>query len=299
MPGLRKCVALAETIGRIGGWQGNVYIMTDSPPGSSERVSWTRGNSNIKFVKIEPIRDGVDFRVHSAGGGGGYLKTQMFDLPDIKEDILIWHDCDKMIAQPDCINDLFADPKASLDFGPDKEFFLGLKPSPMPCPIKDQDPGTTIDGVYCPVDYCRKGSGEYANRCGDGVHVGVFAAHRKWSKPLMDEWKINQQREPSVYDRYTFWDAWKKLDSKVATVPIPWRDNMYSKASVKCVNHMSGPRVWAEENRGFLEGFLQSMCLEGMTYQDIYDVYANILKWKVGKNGTEEVILEQRYLPAR
>jgi hypothetical protein len=278
-PGLNKCVALAETLFRIGGYVGNVYIMTDTLPNATDMKRVRQGNPNLRFVEIPPERDGVDFRLHSGGGGGGYLKTMIFDLPAIKEDILIWHDCDKMIGQTGCIADMWHD--APLEFGPHSQILLGSAPR--------DDRGQPL---------CRKGWGDYADRCGDGIHVGVFAAHRKISRGIMNEWKENQQREPATYDRYTFYDAWKKLNTTVISLPQAWSDHMYNKKDgVQCVNHMSGPRVWDKENRGFLEPFLQSMCLKGVSYDDAYFVYANILKFTKYPNGTETVVIEQRYWP--
>lgn len=301
-PGLNKCVALAETLIRIGGWSGKVYIMTDNDLNSTAKRKVSQISKNIKFVKIPHTRHGVDFRMHSAGGGGGYLKTMMFDLPEISEDVLVWHDCDKMIGVPNCIADLWRD--VPLHFDSRNQLFVGDSPVSEKCANEGQRPGTQVDGVYCPENFhCFKGKSNWTSnvtRCGDGIHVGVFAAHRVFSKSLMHVWKNLQQSEPETYDRYTFWDAMKVTKARVTRMPERWRDSMYNKATgVQCVNHMSGPRVWDKKNRGFLEPFLQKMCLKSLSYKEAYFVYANALKYHFNKDGEATMFPDPRYKPLK
>jgi hypothetical protein len=270
--------------------------MTDTLPNAIELSKATKGNANMRFINISNKRGGVDFRRNRPNG---YLKTMIFDLPEITEDILIWHDCDKMIGQTGCIADMWH--KAPLTFGPDKEILMGSLPSrnlTYQCPVAGQAPGTTVDGVFCERADCRKGWGKNADRCGDGIHTGVFAVHRRWSKRVMDQWKQNTQNNPNGYDRYTFWDTWMQVNASVQALPHAWKDQMYNKKDgVQCVNHMSGPRVWAKENQGFLEPFLEGMCMKGVSYAEAYEVYANIQKFQVDRYGHERLAVEQRYIP--
>jgi hypothetical protein len=202
-PEIFKCGALAESLYRVGGWRGNMYIMSDSPKirayenDFNSLIEDVRGDGRIKMLKMGDMGQ-------EAGGRGGSLKASMLLHPSVKEEILIWHDCDKLVVKTGCVPELFRD-------GP----FM-FEPATPGDPVADVLIGTDASNDTCKAAeqslVQRSGLAKPSHFCGDSIHIGVMAVQRNNSEEMMARWLSRINRVPK-FDRYTLYDTWK-LDSR-------------------------------------------------------------------------------------
>ena len=234
-----SCLAFAESLAVIGGWGGNIYILNDY------RDDTLRfGEATIRMIHVQDSLGATNFSNTHAGGKGGFLKSQIFKLPKILETVLIWHDCDKLSGVPDCIGATLGSP---LDFERN-DIYVGKWP-----------------------DQCRRETNmkAYLNctgRCGSGVHIGTFVAHRKASAAIMEQWFQLEIQEPATVDFVLFYDAVQILNKtgqgpRIGVLPPRLQDHFYNWPNISCTNHISNGRLSHTVNKRSIYDFSQSLCI--------------------------------------
>ena len=223
---VRKCLAFAETLVQIGGWAGSVYILNDDRSGT---LSFG-GNQTTRLIKVPTV--------------GKITKSLIFEYPGVEESMLIWSDCDVVVAQPDCIATRLG--RSPPDF---RNFELIMAYQ-----------GDDI------LSTCTKGGVIYG-RCGDGIHTGTFVAHRNASRAVLRAWQAQQRKSPGSHDRFTLYAALHQLNAsghppRVGRLPVRMQDSMWNNGSTACVNHISKGRLRFEDNRRAAVDFIRSLCVE-------------------------------------
>jgi len=221
---VRKCLAFVQTLVEIGGWTGPVYILNDDRSGT---LSFGR-NQTTQLIKVPTI--------------GKNTKSLIFNSSLVKESILIWNDCDVVVAQADCIAQRLG--RIPLDF---RRFDMYM---------------ANNEGV----DTCKAG-GVIQTRCGDQIHTGTFAAHRSASHAILREWQAQQRQFPGSLDRYTYYAAVQKLNGtanppRIGRLPMQMLDTMWTNGTRACVNHLSKGRLKDPQTRRAAVDFIKSLCVE-------------------------------------
>jgi hypothetical protein len=276
-----RCVAAIESLVRVGGWSGPVYLMTNKGQECLDESHLRRvsGSVNVHVVNdfysvlramgdvfpnlprsfspgsaksVKGAMIDIVGKLHSAGGieigpssrerAAGQSAPTVLRAPGEAPDVLIFHDCDKVVARTGCIEEMLSVP---LPFGPEKRFY-----------VSHMEPNCIR---------ANNGSGP----CGDNLHAGVVAVHRKWSLPIARAWAHKQLLNGKRYDRHTLWDAWNSSRGRdgatawrMASLPAIYQDSMWDASKpAACINHVSGGRcVAAGQKRA--RAFMRSLCLE-------------------------------------
>lgn len=132
-----RCVAAIESLVRVGGWSGPVYLMASKGEACLDEAHLREvtGSPNVYVVHdfyaalrgmpgvfpglprafdcgaakaVKGAMLDIVGRLHSAAGIGGRA------APGAPPDVLIYHDCDKVVAKPGCIAEML---RAPLAFG--------------------------------------------------------------------------------------------------------------------------------------------------------------------------------------
>lgn len=259
-----RCVAAIESLVRVGGWSGPVYLMASKGEACLDEAHLREvtGSPNVYVVHdfyaalrgmpgvfpglprafdcgaakaVKGAMLDIVGRLHSAAGIGGRA------APGAPPDVLIYHDCDKVVAKPGCIAEML---RAPLAFGADRRFY-----------VSHMEPR------------CARANNE-TGPCGDGLHTGVVAAHRRWSAPLARAWALAQLRNGKQYDRHTLWATWNRsrahdgsTDLPITSLPPAYQDSMWNfKLPPACINHVSGGRCKAAGQKR-ARAFMRSLCL--------------------------------------
>jgi len=264
-----RCVAAVESLVRIGGWSGPVYLMASRGREclDEEHLRRVTGSDNVHVVhdfytvlrgmadifpnlprsfypgsakSVKGAMVDIVARLHSTGIDGRVARGA-------PPDVLIYHDCDKVVAQPACIAQMLRVP---LPFGPDKRFYTShMEPRCF---------------------RANNGTGP----CGDNLHAGVVAVHRTWSLPLARAWAHAQLVNGKRYDRHTLWAAWNGSrandgSTKWSMVSLPpvYQDSMWDyELPPSCINHVSGGRCKAAGQKR-ARAFMRSLCLRARPHE--------------------------------
>ena len=155
----KKCLAAVESLSLIGGWQGDVYLMTDDEQCfDEESIRRDAKNENVHLVRVDMDDDRDRLQTAEEGhrrlrfptGSTRYqsnmaVKTKILEVLNPEVEIALWYDCDVLAVRPGCIHDVVAEkPRITAD----KPFLLS----------RDR-------------------------------HVGSFAVHATHSKDALLEWR--------------------------------------------------------------------------------------------------------------
>lgn len=259
-----RCVAAIESLVRVGGWSGPVYLMVSRGKECLDEghLRQVTGSQNVHVVHdFYTVLRGMpnvfpDLPRSFYPGSAKSVKGAMIDIvgllhseagidgrtaPGPPPDVLIYHDCDKVVARPGCIADMLRVP---LPFGPDKRFY-----------VSHMEPRCFR---------ANNGTGP----CGDNLHAGVVAVHRRWSLPLARAWALAQLVNGKRYDRHTLWAAWNgsraldgSTDMAMVSLPPVYQDSMWNyELPPSCINHVSGGRCKAAGQKR-ARTFMRSLCL--------------------------------------
>jgi hypothetical protein len=277
-----RCVAAIESLVRVGGWSGPVYLMANRGHQclDAQHLRHVTGSPNVHVVhefynvlrgmpsvfpdlprsfypgSAKSVKGAMIDIVGMLHGGGipqplppelsevdrGGPSTKNVTAPGPPPDVLIFHDCDKVVARAGCIEEMLRVP---LPFGPDKRFY-----------VSHMEPRCIR---------ANNGTGP----CGDNLHAGVVAVHRTWSLPLARAWAHAQLVNGKRYDRHTLWDTWNSSRArdgsaerfKMVSLPAIYQDSMWdSSKPPACINHVSGGRCKAAGQKRARK-FMRSLCL--------------------------------------
>ena len=244
-------VAAIESLVKIGGWGGRVYLVTTrKPPGtpscfSQSYIRKLTGNNNVYVTDALP----------HGSSGGGFAKADMALLVEAihnadeatgpAPEVLIWHDVDHLWARTGCVEaETMRDP---LRFGPNATMF------------------------WHPIRYNPTNPND-----GRGNHVGTFQAHRKWSRYTLKRWRQEIEKTPNTQDYNPLMRAWVSDPGRIrpGVSPPAWRDNMWDFNKIRCHNHLTyRGRCMANTVRKS-QPFIASLCLDtlGGNGADVLDI---------------------------
>jgi hypothetical protein len=294
---LSACLAFAESLAIVGGWSGPIYVLN----GERDEELKFGSSARARLVRVPSRSGGIDFgsNMSKGGGKGGYLKTLMMELPAIKESTLVWHDCDTLVAQPDCVDAMLGPPLDFSQTSSGADIYIS----------------NTVNGECRRFLQTSKAPNKFqssSGRCGSGIHVGTFIAHRTASAAIMKEWKRRIHREPHVIDFVLLWDAWHALNTssavhwwshwwpgsgsppRVAQLPARLQDNMWMHNRTRCINHVTAGRLSrkTKQNRAAIYPLYKSLCLSAskpmryLRYQKDSEAPAEALRELDKKAGT-------------
>jgi len=259
-----RCVAAIESLVKIGGWSGPIYMMV-GPKGrdclDQAHLRKVTGSDNVHVVhEFYSVLRGMptvysELPRHFFPGSAKSVKGAMIDIVGLLHgegingtkasgpppEVLIFHDCDKVVARTGCIEEMVRVP---LPFGPEKRFYVShMEPKCI---------------------RAKNGTGP----CGNNLHAGVVAVHREWSLPIARAWALEQLRHGKRYDRHTLWEAWNnsrspdgKTEWKMASLPPVYQDSMWNvELPPSCINHVSGGRC-KDAGQKRARTFMRSLCL--------------------------------------
>lgn len=232
---LGRAFAFLETLGRMGGYTGTVYLLTDHPDELGRIVEatdrtdpegWYLDDTIVgpASVKIVPIPKG---KVKTPG----MLKTLLLDLPAIKEDVLIWHDADTVIARRDCVKELLETP---LEFSGSTELLAEVRE------------GRPAEGRQ----------GTEATLLAETMRnwpPSTFALHRTRSRSLMrawasEEWKRAEHQVAQSGHGFVSTLAAIGAEKHVGLLPQGYSSKPFNPNEFWCFNHVSEMQClnWAD-----------------------------------------------------
>lgn len=186
----------------------------------------------------------------------------------------MWHDCDKLVALPDCVALMLGAP---LDFG-------GPRPSGADIYLSNNSDGGACHRFNSSSRRRYKFQSSHG-RCGAYIHVGSFVAHRVASAAILREWKRHVHLEPQTIDFVLLWNAWHALNAsshaapswfsrkrppsppRVAKLPARLEDHMWAFNDTRCINHITSGRLSGsfKKNRAAIYPLYESLCLSTPT----------------------------------
>lgn len=188
-----NCPAAIETLVRYGGWDGDVYLLTDQMHCfDADKIAKHAGMSREKlhYVKVDDdfSHGGVDFihpkvgardsRVRSFG-----MKTRLFDfVPDERIKILAYADCDILFGIQGCASEFVSDEYKSVSW---------------------QNVSIKLTNYVLNNDSTLR-----------DIHAGSFVVHREHSKEMMRLWKeqINKRVDEGDNDAFmTLYHKYQKI----------------------------------------------------------------------------------------
>lgn len=129
---LFKCISAIESLVKIGGWSGDIYLLIDDTSCLDPKLMASVPNANIHVVPITdewtrrrlhgaPYRDDSDIThrrllnnnnaaapksiQHSAA-----IKTHILDYVNPNIEVALWYDCDVIFARPGCVKKMIQTP---------------------------------------------------------------------------------------------------------------------------------------------------------------------------------------------
>eukprot|EP00981_Chlorochromonas_danica_P005957 scaffold1243_cov173-Ochromonas_danica.AAC.18 len=184
-----NCPAAIESLVRIGGWDGDVYMISDRKNCFNEKEIVQ--NAGMKADKLHMVYTDEDFgnigidlwnskigtrknRIRSFT-----MKTRIFDfIPDKKIQRIAYVDCDVLFGISGCAKDFITSGSVFEDHA--------IKFTRV-----DKDKSNPNDHVVT------------------NVHAGTFVAHREASKDIMQAWKTALESNQFEHDRDAFMEAYR------------------------------------------------------------------------------------------
>ena len=219
-----KCEAAVESLRAHGGWDGAIFLYTDAPRCFTQNSIWTECSIDAHIIDVQDdLASGFTMPSFYKTRGNRLrskkYKTRIFELmPDPEIEILIYMDCDMLVAGETLhgLEEFVLDYKDS--FSNDTQIFVFPENNP-----------SQINGI---------------------VHTGIFIAHRTWSAAVLQRWATQLDTEKDASDQaafiraeiteYAFIDEYKYLYR-----PRCDRDNCYSMKPL-LFNHINGARCWSQ-----------------------------------------------------
>lgn len=224
-----KCETAIESLRKHAGWAGPVFLITDAPQCFNHSRWGPCGlNATIVFVEGEDLASGFALPV-IAGTKGNRLrsksyKTRIFELvKDPSIEMLIFMDCDVLStdAPAGCLGRFlseYADPNR---FNSNQRIWL--------YPETNQEGIKKINGI---------------------VHTGFFVAHRRWSEPLLEQWRDQLLTYQDSADQAAFIRAgiteYGFLDEPTYFYRPRCDRDACPDMPLRCFNHINHARCWKQ-----------------------------------------------------
>lgn len=267
-PYARTCKAetFIESLCRIGGWQGPVFLFTEEPRCfDMENLRRLAGNDQIQLVKVDGFvksggvpftlrfvrRRGVPwpeftFRSSQVMNEAKTLKARLLDLcPDAAIEVLIYSDADAIVVRNDQM-------PALMKLASEWSGAEGIK-----CRLEKREPDR-------PLEYTRSSR----------IHSGLLILHRRLSHRALEDWKKRLQNKKawqrSPFDRDRFREAYDEIDLRgihpnymhVEVIPEQAGIEGFSNMEhAHMIEHISFGRLWANGHRS-VEAYVDSFGLK-------------------------------------
>lgn len=222
-----NCPAAVESLVRIGGWDGHVFMLTD-------RDSCFDTPRIVRDSHINPDLFHIVNVHHDFGNGGvdvehGFrknrmasmaLKAELFDYLPTHIQTIVYADCDIVFEVKDC-------PAAYMEAGPSWEAaklkFNRVYYSPTPTAsinlttvaMGSISSASTTARVIKPGVLLVGAKTKVNELSTDGIHCGTFVAHREHSKLAMKLWSMELQTLENMGDNLAYYKAYLSLEKEI------------------------------------------------------------------------------------
>lgn len=254
---VRKCLAFAESLVRIGGWAGPVYILNDD---RDETLS-LGANQTTRLIKVPAI--------------GKEVKTWVFDSPAVTESTVIFHDCDVVVAKADCIAERLGHPLDFTNF----DFYLAEVEGIYTC----------ITGVGSTRCGDKIHTGTFAaNRKTSRAILTAWQAHMRSLPGSLDRY--------TLYSAIQELNATAATPPRIGRLPQRMSDSMWYPGKIDCMNHMSKGRLKDERSWQAAGDFIRSLCIEPAREGALLDRLSRASIWQeYARDVRGEVMAELRW----
>ncbi len=247
-----RCEMAIESLVKVCGWKGKIYLITDSPECFDlSKLQVDAGSDNIVLKSVSAFSDKWDMPIAINGKfpfltsvpaktvqESKVLKASIFEYID--EDVALYCDSDVLFTRNELLEEVIA-------LASEWEDVPGIK-----LRIKDHQ-------------------WQHSNNDPHHLHTGFMIAHRKYSKEILDFWKEEMQdssewkRDP--YDRTKFLNAFNKVPN-ARFYPLPdFVEKVYNfKTQPAFAAHITIARIMAsgyEKVESFIAQFNLKSCPEG------------------------------------
>lgn len=183
-----NCPAAIESLVRYGGWDGDVYLVTDRMDCFNEKSIVKNAGMNAHSFHLKHVNDHFSGGFDWTGKLGSRamrmksmsMKNRLFDFVDSSIDTLLFADCDILFAEPQCVKQM----------------------------IDEHSSWENISMRFSHVTHDENGKLQK-------IHAGMFLAHRQHSEEALRRWGEQFTFGIHEHDRDAFLASYEQKQMEV------------------------------------------------------------------------------------